>query len=98
MRLALLLRGTSKKGMISLGSRQSAPEEKYGGWSANPRGSRHRITVRTHAIAELKSADFETCRPGQRRKQALESSRSAFRPRIGQAGRRARRADGGRGS
>jgi transposase len=43
---------------------------KHGGWSANPRGSRQRITVRTHAIAELKSADF---RPAERRKQALES-------------------------
>src|SRR5690242_8793169 len=52
--------------MRSSGARRSAREEKYGGWSANPRGFPGQITVRTHAIVNLKSANGG-------RKQALES-------------------------
>ena len=45
--------------------RQNALAGKYGGWSVNLHGFPHQITVRTHAIADLKSANG-------RRKQVLE--------------------------
>src|SRR5258708_30124325 len=78
MRLAPLLRGTSEKGMRSSGARPSAREEKYGGWSANPHGFPAQITVRTHAIVDLKSANARNTADGGNKCQSPTTSEVGF--------------------